>query len=297
MPLTSRQAERWCPMEATATETGKSALATVQTLDDARHPAARRIADVLQSRSTKPTVFVLDDPENIAQAVASGIALDSLYVTTSMIERGLPVSAGVSGDVPLYVLDDALVRELFGDQKSARVFALAHAPRPSRLHNLVGVDGDVIVLDGVRIVGNIGAITRTACALGASGLILINSGLRTTLDRRLIRASRGLMFATPVIMASHAECLDFLHQERLKVATLSADAAEPLSAIRTVDERLALVLGSERAGVSAELDGLTTHRYAIPMSPSVESLNVSVAAGIALYEHRCGNQSIKMYVR
>ncbi|MDO5646249.1 MAG: TrmH family RNA methyltransferase [Dermabacter sp.] len=276
-------------MEATATETGKSALATVQTLDDARHPAVRRVADVLRSRSTKPTVFVLDDPENIEQAVVSGIALDSVYVTSSMIERGLSVSAGVSGDVPLYVLADALVRELFGEQKSARVFALAHAPRPTRLHDLVGADGDVMVLDGVRIVGNIGATTRTACALGASGLILINSGLRTTLDRRLIRASRGLVFAMPVIIASHAECLDFLHRERLKVATLSADAAEPLSAIRSVAERLALVVGSERAGVSAELDGFTTYRYAIPMSPSVESLNVSVAAGIALYEHRFRN--------
>lgn len=272
-------------MEATAIATGKPALATVQTLDNARHPAARRIADVLRNRSAKPKVFVLDDPENIEQAVASGITLDSLYVTRPVIDRGLPALIGVSPDVPLHVLDEAVARELFGEQKSARVFALAHAPRPSKLHDLVGVDGDVIVLDGVRIVGNIGAITRTACALGAAGLVLLDSGLRTTLDRRLVRASRGLVFATPVILANHAECVDFIRREQLKVAALSADAAEPLSAIRTVNERLALVLGGEREGVSPELDGLTTYRYAIPMTPNVESLNVSVTAGIALYEH------------
>ncbi len=272
-------------MEATAIATGESALATVQTLDNARHPAARRIADVLRSRSAKPKVFVLDDPENIEQAVASGITLDSLYATRPVIDRGLPALSGVSPDVPLHVLDEAVARELFGDQKSARVFALAHAPRPSNLHDLVGADGDVIVLDGVRIVGNIGAITRTACALGAAGLVLLDSGLRTTLDRRLVRASRGLVFATPVILANHAECVDFVRREQLKVAALSADAAEPLSTIRTVNERLALVLGGERKGVSPELDGLTTYRYAIPMTPDVESLNVSVTAGIALYEH------------
>ena len=107
-------------MEATAIATGKPALATVQTLDNARHPAARRIADVLRNRSAKPKVFVLDDPENIEQAVASGITLDSLYVTRPVIDRGLPALIGVSPDVPLHVLDEAVARELFGEQKSAR---------------------------------------------------------------------------------------------------------------------------------------------------------------------------------
>lgn len=93
------------------------------------------------------------------------------------------------------------------------------------------------------------------------------------------------MFATSVILASRAECVAFIRKERLKVAALSVDAAEPLSAIRGVNERLALVLGSERDGLSAELNDLTTYRYTIPMSPKVESLNVSVTAGIALYEH------------
>lgn len=275
-------------MEITATAARASAAPaqTVQTVRDARHPAARRIADVLRSRSAKPKVCLLDDPENIEQAVASGITLDSLYVTASLCERGFPPLAGVGHDVPLYALDDAVARELFGEHKHARVFALARAPRPSTLRDLVDAEGDVIVLDGVRIVGNIGAITRTACALGSAGLILINSGLRTTLDRRLIRASRGLVFARPIVIADHAECVDFIRHERLKVAALAAGAADPLSSIRMVNERLALVLGSERAGISPELAGITTHRYAIPMTPSVESLNVSVAAGIALYEHR-----------
>lgn len=273
---------------AAAPSPGAPTAATAHSLDDARHPAVRRVADVLRSRSASPNVFVIDDPENIEQAVASGVILEGLYITQSGVERGRPTLDGVGQDVPMYVLGEKVARELFGEQKHARVFALARAPRPSRLRDLAGAEGDVIVLDGVRIVGNIGAITRTASALGAAGLVLINSGLRTTLDRRLIRASRGLMFATPVILADHAACVDFIRHERLKVAALSADAAEPLTAIRTVTERLALVLGGERHGVSPELDGITTYRYAIPMTPSVESLNVSVTAGIALYEHRFG---------
>jgi TrmH family RNA methyltransferase len=262
------------------------APATVQRIDSARHPAARRLADVLRSRSEKPKVFVLDDLENIGQAVACGIELDSLYATESAVENGTPGFDGVDPDVPVHIVDDAVARSLFGGQKQSRIFALAHSPRSPKLSDLIETTGDIIVLDGVRLVGNIGAITRTACALGAAGIILLESGLRTTLDRRLIRASRGLVFATPVILASRRECAEFIRREQLTVAALSADAVDALSSIGAVTSRLAIVLGGERDGVSSELDALTTHRYAIPMTPNVESLNVSVATGIALYEHR-----------
>lgn len=260
-------------------------MSTEQTIDSVRHPAARRVADVLRSRSARPSVFVLDDQENIEQAVACGIALDSVYATGSAAHL-LPTLAGVTPTVPVHVVDEAVMRILFGEQKRARVFALARAPRPRRLHDLRGTDGDVVVLDGVRLIGNIGAITRTACALGAAGVIVVESGLRSILDRRLVRASRGLVFATPVVLAARAECADFLRAEELTAVSLDADAVEPLTSIRTVHEPLALVLGGEREGVSPELDALTAHRYAIPMASNVESLNVSVTAGIALYEHR-----------
>lgn len=259
--------------------------AEVETLDRAGHPRLRRIADVLRSRSRRPTMFVIDDEENIAQAIRCGIELESLYVTESTIGEGSPSLAHL-GDVPVYIVTDAAARGLFGKERRTRFFALAHAPKPPAFRDLSGAEGDVIVLDGVRLVGNIGAITRTACALGAAGVVLIGSGLFSTLDRRLVRASRGLVFATPVVIASHAQCEAFLKEEGLAVVTLSADAAEPLSRVRTLPGRVAIVLGSERAGVSAEFETVTTKRYAIPMTEDAESLNVSVAAAIALYEHR-----------
>lgn len=258
---------------------------TVRAIDSARHPVARRIADVLRSRSENPNVFVIDDRENIEQAVACGVELDSLYYATSAGPLNL---SAIGAEVPHYALAGDVARTLFGEQKRSRVFALARAPRRPKFRDLLGTTGDIIILDGVRIVGNIGAITRTACALNAAGIVLLDSGLRTTLDRRLIRASRGLVFATPVVLAARAECIDFIRQEKLTLAALSANAVEPLSSIRTARERLALVMGSEREGVSPELDALTTYRYAIPMASNVESLNVSVAAGIALFEHRTG---------
>lgn len=258
---------------------------TEQEVDSLRHPVARRIGDVLRSRSPRPRVFLLDDAQNIEQAVACGVELDSVYATRAAAHL-LPTLAGVTPDVPTHVVDEGVARHLFAEQRSARVFALARAPRPARLRDLRRDVGDIVILDGVRLVGNIGAITRTACALGAAGVILVDSGLRSILDRRLVRASRGLVFALPVVLADRAECADFLRDEQLTAVSLEADAVEPLAEIRGGHERLALILGGERGGVSRVLSGLTAHRYAIPMTGDVESLNVSVTAGIALYEHR-----------
>ncbi|MHA4949244.1 TrmH family RNA methyltransferase [Micromonospora sp. SD19] len=272
-------------MEAATIASETREPATVQAIDSTRHPVVRRIADVLRNRSERPSIFVLDDLENIEQAIACGVEVDTLYLSASADPSTF---AGIDADVPRYVLDDSVARTLFGEQKRSRAFALARAPRRPRLRDLIGTTGDIIILDGVRIVGNIGAITRTACALAAAGIVLVDSGLRTIWDRRLIRASRGLVFATPVVLATRAECAEFIRQEGLVLAALSADAVEPLSSIRTARERLALAMGSEREGVSRELDALTTYRYSIPMASNVESLNVSVTAGIALFEHRTG---------
>lgn len=270
-------------MATATTRTEAGSPATV--IDSPRHPVARRISDVLRSRSGKPTTFVIDDHENIAQAVAQGIRLDSLYVAESPTKPAFWEVADLDPGVPAYGLSPEVVRALFGEQKLSRCFALAHAPRPPRLRDLTGSPGDIVVLDGVRLVGNIGAITRTACALGAAGVVLLDSGLRTVLDRRLIRASRGLVFAVPVILATREQFTGFVAREDLALASLSADAPIGLNSIRRVRERLALVMGGERDGVSPQLDALTDHRYAIPMASHAESLNVSVAAGIALYEH------------
>lgn len=276
-------------MGMTAVMTLRDAPATTdeRMLDDVRHPLVCRVADVLRSRSRAPRTFLIDDRDNIEQAVACGIELDSLYATGSAAPELAALAEG-QPHVPFHVIDDPVAVRLFGEQKRSRVFALARAPRPSRLRDLRGAAGDVVVLDGVRLVGNMGAIARTACALDASGVVLLDSGLRSALDRRLIRASRGLVFATPVVLADRAEFVDFVRREELPVAALAADAAQPVEAIRGVTDRLVIALGGERTGISPEVDALTTHRYSIPMAPHVESLNVSVAAGIALHEHRAG---------
>lgn len=259
-------------------------------IDDPHHPIARRIGDVLRNRSPRPKTILIDDLENIEQAARNNVRLDSLYVTEGLQLASISGTISEYGRLPTHKLSRNVVDGLFGDEKRARIFALAKAPHPARLSDLSGVEDDIVVLDGVRLVGNIGAITRTSVGFGAAGMVLLNSGLRNVFDRRLIRASRGLVFALPIVLATLDELTEYLRSERISVGTLTAHATEALESACGVAERMAIVLGSERHGVSEEIDTIASHRYAIPMSPEIESLNVSVSAGIALYER---NRSVR----
>lgn len=254
-------------------------------IDDPRHPAVRRVADVLRSRAARPRTILIDDEENIAQAARAGVELIALYVSASRLEDISPACIPASAP-ELHALSREVLRGLFTGEKHSRVFALARAPRPASLRDLITAGGDLLVLDGVRIPGNIGAILRSARAFGAAGIVLLDSGLTSIYDRRLIRASRGLLFTLPVLTATRSELTEFLQDERIPLAAMSADADDSLDAISQVPGRLAILLGSERTGPSDTLAKLAACRYAVPMLPGVESLNVSVAAGIVLHERR-----------
>lgn len=258
--------------------------AAVHDVPDVRHPAARRVRDVLRSTTHRRT-FLIDDEENIVQALRSGIRIDSLY-RTARYEFREPELRRLWGSVESFVLDDGVGKSLFGPEKRARTFALAQPPKQPGLDDMTRRRGDIVVLDSVRLMGNIGAVTRSACAFGASGVVLMNSGLTSALDRRLVRASRGLVFALPVILADAEEVTDYLVRRGVRLISLSAHGTTPLSAVRDIPDPVALLLSNERRGASPFFQESAARGFFVPMSPEVESLNVSVAAAIALYERR-----------
>lgn len=90
----------------------------------------------------------------------------------------------------------------------------------------------------------------------------------------------------PVVMSTRPVLQQFLHEERIPIVTLFADGTDCLNHAGHITERVALLVGSERDGVSLSLKEASTYRVAIPMAPQVESLNVSVATALALWERR-----------
>ncbi|WP_269522802.1 TrmH family RNA methyltransferase [Coraliomargarita parva] len=142
----------------------------------------------------------------------------------------------------------------------------------------------LLVLEGIEKPGNLGALLRSADGAGADAVVLVDCVL-DLYNPNAIRSSQGLVFALPIVSVSRETFLPWLRQKQIQLVATTPDT-ENLHWNVDYRKGTALFLGSES-------DGLTTHcleaadcRIRIPMAGRADSLNVSVAAAVCLYEAR-----------
>lgn len=274
-----------CPVDLAQSMNAEHTTVTrvdLEVVDSLLHPQAILIRKVLtRSGRMDLNLILIDDEENIIQALDAGVEILSLYYSGEIIPaaliRKLPPAVNVHEVVR------RTCKKLFENEKTTRVFAIARTPAPRSLDSLLEIPRDIVALEDLTISGNIGAIIRTSLAFGAGALILLNTEPVDIYDRRLIRASRGHVFALPILTATTEEFLRFCRQSRIPVLVMAAQADHPERDAAALPEPLVIVLGSEKNGCSEALMNAATLRVRIPTSSRVESLNVSTAAGIMLY--------------
>lgn len=146
-----------------------------------------------------------------------------------------------------------------------------------------GEDPLVIVLDGVSDVRNFGAIVRSAESMGAHAIVIPEKGsARITSDA--VKTSAGALHTFPVCRErSIVKSVDYLKDSGLKIICADEKQGEVVSNTPLTGP-LALIMGSEDAGISRELLALADGKVRIPLTGTIASLNVSVAAGVLLYE-------------
>jgi TrmH family RNA methyltransferase len=259
-------------------------------IDSLNHPLAGPIRKLL-TRAGRQEVgkILIDDEENIMQALDAGLKVESVYfageeIISDKLRKMLPAEATV------HEVAKRTTKKLFENDKISRIFAIAKTPKPVGLEALKSIKKDVVVLEDLSISGNIGNITRTSLALGIGGIILLNMDPVDLHDRRLIRASRGYLFSMPMITASTTDFLDYCkkNNETLLVTAMNAD--KTVDDIASIQNRLLIVFGSEKEGCSPEIEAAATLKARIPISSRVESLNISASAGITLYSRARFNQ-------
>jgi tRNA G18 (ribose-2'-O)-methylase SpoU len=262
-------------------------------VDSLLHPLALPIRQLL----TRPgrlelRQILIDDEENILQALEAGVTLRSVYyageeLVSEALKQKLPPK------VSIHEVARRTCKKLFENDKISRVFAIADMPAPLTLEALTAIPQDIVVLEDLGISGNIGAIIRTSLALGTGGIVLLNTDPVDIYDRRLIRASRGYVFRLPVVTATTQELVQFCKKGNLEILVTAAQAVKLVGEIASLPQRLFIVFGAEKEGVSRELTEAATLQVRIPTDPRVESLNVSAAAGIVLYSRAAFNQREK----
>jgi tRNA G18 (ribose-2'-O)-methylase SpoU len=170
------------------------------------------------------------------------------------------------------------------------VIALFHRPSTPADPDAVVRDAHrLVVLEAVDNPTNLGAIVRTATALGMDGLLL-DATSADPYARRATRASMGAVFTLPFarlgVLAPDGMAL--LHRAGVVTLALTPDgAAIPIDELRLPPgAKVALLLGSERAGLTSDVLATATTRVRIAMDHGVDSLNVAAAAAVACYALR-----------
>ncbi len=148
--------------------------------------------------------------------------------------------------------------------------------------------GFLLVLDGVSEPGNLGTIVRTAEAAGVDGILLMK-GCADLYNPKVIRSTMGSIFRVPCMTGVGMETLSDRKENGFFLTATALYDSVPLTDAKKTEKQM-LVIGSEASGVSREVLSIADQCVRIPMAGRVESLNAAVAAGIAMYAFRPGQE-------
>ncbi len=246
--------------------------------------AAARLKD--RRNRSRDGLYLVEGLRETERAVAAGVPAVTLFVAP-----GLPAgAAGMSLAVDVMELggrvvelSDAAFGRLSLRQNPDGVALVARTVDRSLAASARALEGLVLVLDGLEKPGNLGALMRTADATGVSAVIVTGDG--TDIENpNVIRASQGSVFAVPVHVAGAEDAIAYLRSGGFRLVAASPHAQSPhWDADLTGD--VAILLGAEAEGLPERVSRAADQLVRVPMrSRAADSLNVSVAGAVVLYE-------------
>jgi len=230
-------------------------------------------------------LFIAESPKVIRVALNAGYQPVSLLCERRHIEGDAADLLPRLGDIPIYVGDRELLASLTGYTLTRGVLCAMRRPVPASVADVCRGASRVVVIDGVVDSTNIGAIFRSAAALGIDAVLLTPSSC-DPLNRRAVRVSMGSVFLVPwAWMSSSLASLNDLGFKTVAMAL--TDKSIPLDdPMLAAEPRLAIVMGTEGDGLPRETIAEADYVVRIPMSHDVDSLNVAAASAVAFWQLR-----------
>lgn len=273
-------------------------MANIMEINDFASPEldayARLTEAQLRSRvEPEKGIFIAESPKVIERALDAGYEPVSLLMERRHITgQGSRVIARC-GDIPVYTADSGLLTALTGYQLTRGVLCAMRRPHLQSVEELCGKARRIAVLENIVDSTNVGAIFRSAAALGMDA-VLITPSCCDPLCRRAARVSMGTVFQVPwTVIGSHASDWPAQGLERLRrlgfrtAAMALCDTAVSIDDPRLMnEEKLAIVLGTEGDGLARDTVAGCDYTVRIPMSHDVDSLNVAAASAVAFWQLR-----------
>ena len=229
-------------------------------------------------------LFIAESPLVIERALDAGCVPVSVLTEKKLIEGRGKELLERCGDVPVYAAELPVLIQLTGFHLTRGMLCAMRRPALPTAEELCRASRRMAVLENVMNPTNLGAIFRSAAALGVDAVLLTNAG-SDPLYRRAVRVSMGTVFQVPWTYLPEGDWQALLHDFGFQTAAMALrDDSLSVSDPRLPGiEKLAVVLGTEGDGLAAETIAGCDYTVRIPMSHGVDSLNVAAASAVAFY--------------
>jgi TrmH family RNA methyltransferase len=230
--------------------------------------------------------FLAEGLKAVGQAFDSNAKIHELLVSPELLvsEYGHSlIERANQQNIPTLELSPSVFATLARKEKPQGIAALI-AQKWSDLSTTSALsDSFWVALESIQNPGNLGTILRTCDAVGVSGLILLDEST-DPYDPSAVKASMGSIFTVPHFRADLSDLTAFLQRSKDLAMIGTSDKANSSVFEVTFPSTILLLLGSERQGLSEPYIALCSRMLRIPMEGACDSLNISVAAGVMLYQ-------------
>lgn len=268
-------------------------LVEVRNLEDPALAVYARLTQAQLRNKKEPEMglFIAESPKVIRTALEAGYQPVSLLMERQKLEGQGKEIMDLCGEVPVYTGDRETLAGLTGYQLTRGILCAMRRPAPRDPREILEKARRVAVLEGMVDTTNLGAVFRSAAALGMDG-VLLSPGCCDPLARRAIRVSMGTVFQLPWAVLGESRTdwpeggLALLKEYGFSTAAMALreDSLTPEDPRLKREEKLAVILGTEGDGLDPRTIAACDHTVMIPMSHGVDSLNVAAAAAVAFWE-------------
>ena len=227
-------------------------------------------------------IFIAESPKVIRVAIQAGYKPQALLCERRHIIGDAADIIAKCGDIPVYTGERELLAQLTGYTLTRGVLCAMMRRPEATVTEVIGQARRIVVIDGVVDTTNIGAIFRSAAALGIDAVLLTRNAC-DPLNRRAIRVSMGSVFLIPWTWLDDYKTLHDLGFTTAAMALTNDSVTLDDQRLKTI-EKLAIIMGTEGDGLPEQTIKNADYVIRIPMSHQVDSLNVAAAAAVAFWE-------------
>lgn len=229
-------------------------------------------------------IFIAESPKVINVALNAGYKPTALLCERRHINGDAAEIIARCGEIPIYTGERELLASLTGYALTRGVLCAMVRPEEKNYKDICSNARRIAVIEGVVDTTNIGAIFRSAAALGIDAVLLTRNSC-DPFNRRAVRVSMGSVFLVPWTWIDDAAMLKELGFSTIAMA-LTDDSVPIDDPSLTTIPRLAIIMGTEGEGLPQQTIDNADYVARIPMSHNVDSLNVAAAAAVAFWEFR-----------